>query len=86
MKIGATEDEARVSAGLDITVYLVLALIGGIAGAVIANAKNRHAGFWMVLCLLLPPAVLPLLLLPQVKRARAPLRRYNEDSDNLDTF
>jgi hypothetical protein len=40
----------------------------------------------MVLCLLLPPAVLPLLLLPQVKRARAPLRRYNEDSDNLDTF
>jgi hypothetical protein len=74
-----------VSAGLDITVYLTMALIGGIAGAVIANAKNRHAGFWMVLCLLLPPAVLVLLLLPRSKRVR-PVRQYNEDSDNLDTF
>lgn len=86
MKIGANEDEARVSAGLDITVYLVLALIGGIAGATIASAKNRHAGFWMVLCFLVPPAILLLLLLPRLKRPRAPVRRYNEDSDNLDTF
>ena len=74
------------SAGLDITVYLVLALIGGIAGATIASAKNRHIGFWMVLCLLLPPAILPLLLFPRLKRERVAVRRYNEDSDNLDTF
>ena len=74
------------SAGLDITVYLTMALIGGIAGATIASAKNRHVGFWMVLCFLIPPAILLLLLLPPSKRPRAPIRRYNEDSDNLDTF
>ena len=75
------------SSGLDITVYLILALIGGIAGAVVAAAKNRHNGFWMVLCFLVPPAILLLLLLPRLKTARAPVRRNrNEDPDNLDTF
>ena len=75
------------SSGLDITVYLVFALIGGIVGATISRAKHRYTGFWMAICFLVPPAVFILLLLPSVQRTASPARRRNsDDSDNLDDF
>jgi hypothetical protein len=73
------------SSGSLITAYLVTALIAGIAGAIIAQAKNRHAGFWTMAPFLFPPMLLALLLLPRSKRVRFKVNR-SEDSDNLDNF
>jgi len=75
------------SFGLEFTVYLVLVLITGIAGAVIAQKKNRLSAFWMVLCLLFPPAIFILMLLPAEKRKPLARKREDDDSfadDNLD--
>ncbi len=73
------------SSGSLITAYLVAALIAGIAGAIIAQAKNRHAGFWTMAPFLFPPMLLVLLLLPRSKRVRVRVTR-SENSDNLDEF
>ncbi len=73
------------SSGSLITIYLVSALIAGIAGAIIAQAKNRNAGFWTMAPFLFPPVLLALLLLPRRKTAPYKAQR-SEDSDNLDEF
>jgi hypothetical protein len=74
------------SAGLFITGYLASALIAGIAGSLIARAKNRYAGFWTALCFIVPPAVLVLMLLPRMRRTATTIKVESEDSDNLDTL
>jgi hypothetical protein len=80
-------NQTSVSSGWEITVYLIAALIAGIAAANIARAKRRYAGFWTALCFLLPPAILILLLLPAARTTEAPAKANNgDDSDSLDDF
>ncbi len=51
--------------GLLITLYLASALTGGLIAGVVAPAKRRHPGYWVIIAFLLPPVVLLLLLLPK---------------------
>jgi hypothetical protein len=77
------------SSGLEITIYLVAAVIAAIAGTIVARAKRRDTGFWMVACLLLPPLILVLILLPKRRRVAAARKGPADDSldaDNLDNL
>jgi hypothetical protein len=47
------------------TVYLASALVAGLAATMVARAKNRHSGYWMLICFLFPPLILLLLVLPK---------------------
>lgn len=50
--------------GLVITLYLASALTAGLIAGVVAPAKRRHPGYWVIAAFLFPPSVLLLLLLP----------------------
>jgi hypothetical protein len=52
-------------AGFWLTAYLVAALLASVIAGIASYAKNRHAGYWVVLAFLFPPLVLILLLLPK---------------------
>jgi hypothetical protein len=49
----------------EITIYLAAGLAAAIVGTLVAGSKRRSQGFWMVACLLFPPALIVLLLLPK---------------------
>jgi hypothetical protein len=51
--------------GPEITIYLAAGVFAAIVGTVVAGTKRRSQGFWMVACLLFPPALIVLLLLPK---------------------
>lgn len=51
--------------GLLITVYLTAAFVSGLLASIFASAKNRHAGYWMIFCFLIPPMIVLLFLLPK---------------------
>jgi hypothetical protein len=63
------------SAGLEITLYLICALVGGIVATFVAGTKNRNQAVWMVAAFLLPPVLfiliaLPKLAAPQIAKTR----------------
>jgi cyanate permease len=60
--------------GMLITVYLTSALVAGLAATLVARAKNRHSGYWMLVCFLLPPLILLLLILPKGRHVYHPRR------------
>jgi hypothetical protein len=53
------------SAGLEITIYLICALVAGIVATVVAQVKERNATAWMTAAFLFPPAVFILFALPR---------------------
>jgi hypothetical protein len=71
------------SSGVAITLYLAAAFLAGILGTIIARAKRRGPGFWMVACFLVPPLFIVLLLLP-TRRFIAVRQRPSADSDSFD--
>lgn len=70
-----------------ITVYLVSALVAGLVATLVARAKRRHSGYWMLLCFLFPPLVLLLLVLPKGRILRDAERDpfADKDDENGDT-
>lgn len=48
-----------------ITVYLASALVCGLLAAVVAPARGRHSGYWLIAAFLFPPSIILLLLLPR---------------------
>jgi hypothetical protein len=70
-----------------ITVYLVSAVVAGLAATMVARAKRRHSGYWMLVCFLFPPLILLLLILPKGQNAQDPQRDPFEgktDNENGD--
>lgn len=70
-----------------ITVYLVAALAAGLIATMVARAKRRHSGYWMLICFLFPPLLLVLLVLPKGRNPQDPERdpfegKANEDDDD----
>jgi hypothetical protein len=53
------------SAGLEITIYLVCALVAGVVATVVAQIKERNATAWMTAAFLFPPAAFILFALPK---------------------
>lgn len=70
--------------GLVITVYLCSALVAGVLGGAVSQAKRRHPGYWMTLSFLFPPLVIILLLLPKGHGHHDPMREPGDDCDSLD--
>jgi hypothetical protein len=73
---------------LEIVVWGAIALSAAVAGAILAKSKNRNLSSWSAWCLLLPPLVAVLYLLPKAtsvpQSARNPLnmqRRANRDDE-----
>ena len=69
-----------------ITVYLVSAVVAGLIVTIVARAKRRHSGYWMLACFLFPPFILLLLVLPKGKHVHNPQRdpfggKTDEDDD-----
>jgi hypothetical protein len=60
------------------TAMLVASLI---AGAIAGFWKNRDYSFWMTVCLLFPPALLLLLLMPKNTGARPRRPSLDEEED-----
>ena len=52
-------------------VLIVILVVAGALGAIIASNKNRNAAGWFFLCFLLPILVLIVLALPKVEKAKA---------------
>lgn len=72
--------------GVLMTVYLATALVAGLAATMVARAKNRHSGYWMLVCFLVPPLILVLLILPSGGNVHDPERdpfegKTDEDND-----
>ncbi len=44
--------------------YLIIIVIAGIAGALIAKPKGRNPIIWFILCALLPLMIIAIILLP----------------------
>jgi len=55
--------------------YLIVAIIVGITGAIVASNKGRNGVGWFVLCFLIPIAILPLLALESAKTSNEKHRR-----------
>ncbi len=72
-------------AGLEITIYLICAMVAGGTAATVAHMRGRHAVFWMPASFLFPPVVGILLLLPKRRVIDAP-RPVSRDPDSLDNF
>jgi hypothetical protein len=60
---------------IEIVVWGAVALTSAIAGAILAKSRNRNMSSWAAWCLLLPPLVGVLYLLPKTTPAapRPPL-------------
>lgn len=67
-----------------ITIYLVAAFVAGLVATMVARAKNRHSGYWMLVCFLFPPLILLLLVLPKGKNVHDPQRDPFEETKNED--
>jgi hypothetical protein len=72
--------------GMLMTVYLATALVAGLVATMVARAKNRHSGYWMLICFLFPPLILLLFILPKGGNVHDPQRdpfegKTNEDDD-----
>jgi hypothetical protein len=70
--------------GMLITVYLTSALVAGLLAGIIAPAKRRHGGYWVLFSFLFPPSVLLLLILPRGRFHHNPRRDPFQDSDDHD--
>jgi hypothetical protein len=46
-------------------IYGTAMLVAGVLAGALAAYKNRDYSFWMAICLLFPPAILLLLLMPK---------------------
>lgn len=46
--------------------YIVLVVVAGIVGAVLAQSKGRNPIIWFILCALVPLLVIAVALLPSV--------------------
>ena len=57
-----------------ITAYLVSAVVAGLIATIVALAKRRHPGYWMLACFLFPPLIFLLLILPKGKNVHNPQR------------
>jgi hypothetical protein len=87
---GVIAREAAMETGQLITVYLAAALVSGLAATMVARAKNRHSGYWMLVCFLVPPLILLLLVLPRGRNRQDPQRdpfdgKTDDDEDDGDT-
>ncbi len=71
-------------AGIAITIYLTSALVASIIAGMVATAKQRHPGYWLVFAFLCPPLVLILLLLPKGYVPRNIMHEPRDDDDRLD--
>jgi hypothetical protein len=67
-----------------ITVYLSAALVCGLIAAVVAPARGRHSGYWLIAAFLFPPAVILRLLLPRGRGNYHPSRDPFHDADDRD--
>lgn len=50
-----------------IAIYGGLALICAILGGIVAAVKRRDVSYWMTVCLLLPPSIVMLAMMPKNK-------------------
>lgn len=73
---------------LEIVIWGAIALSAAVAGAILAKSKNRNLSSWSAWCLLLPPLVAVLYLLPKATSAPPSVRnslnrqqRANRDDD-----
>lgn len=48
--------------------YVILVVVTGIVGAVLARPKGRSPILWFILCAIIPLLVIAILLLPSVVR------------------
>jgi len=64
-----------------IVVWGAVALLAGVAGAIVAGQKNRDASYWGAWCFLLPPLVFALLALPRLEQAASRRPTLDEDDD-----
>jgi hypothetical protein len=73
------------NAGVLITLYLASALTAALIAGVMAPAKRRHPGYWLIISFLIPPTVLLLLLLPKGRGVHNPMDPYldRDDTDDL---
>jgi hypothetical protein len=67
--------------GMLITVLLTSALVAGLLGSTMAAAKQRHPGYWMIFCFLIPPLIVLLLLLPKGRYVHHPHRDPFQDGE-----
>lgn len=44
--------------------YLILIVVAGIAGAILARAKGRSPMLWLILCAMVPLLVIAIALIP----------------------
>ena len=73
--------------GMLITVYLTSALVAGLIAGIVAPAKRRHGGYWVMFCFLCPPLVILLLILPRGRFYHDPRRDpFHDEDDERDTF
>jgi uncharacterized membrane protein len=65
--------------------YLASALTGALIAGVVAPAKRRHPGYWLIFSFLIPPIVLVLLILPKGHGVHNSMDPYldRDDRDDL---
>lgn len=67
--------------GMLITVYLTSAFVAALLASSMASAKNRHPGYWMIFCFLIPPLIVLLLILPKGRYVHHPHRDPFHDGE-----
>ena len=70
------------TAGPEITIYLICAVVAGGLAAALAAHKGLSTVFWMPASFIFPPLVLILLFLPKRRRA-GKVYRPQQDPDSL---
>lgn len=71
-------------AGLEITLYLVFAMVAGGVAATVAPMRGRTATFWMPASFLFPPLVGILFVLPNRRLPAMPHPAARRNPDSLD--
>ena len=64
-----------------IVIWGGVAVVSGIVGGLLAGAKNRDYSSWIAWCLVLPPLVFVLLLLPCYQGLRPRQPRLDESEE-----
>ena len=71
-------------AGEILTIVLIGWIIVPLVAAFLSSHKKRDLNFWVFACVLFPPLVMFLAVLP--KRDHAPTKMFAEDRDSDDGF